>query len=258
MPRHSQRFAQQREVAAVGVDVHQVRIERADAQDVSHGRPPPREATCSGVSGMWRSSSASSPCSAASSASPPGRDDLQADHVVERLALAVGADHLADALDQHVVVEHADRDRLGDVGPAVDLGRDRAPGAAARRRRARGRWRSRPPARPPGTSARLAAAKKPAAVGQQLDRLHRDRDQPDAAREREVGGVGGRAWRPRRPPGARARAAPRAARGRGRARSRRGRPAASASATRPVPAPTSSTPSVASSASSCQSGRSAS
>ena len=35
-------LAQEREVAAVGVDVHQVRIERADAQDVSHGRPPPR------------------------------------------------------------------------------------------------------------------------------------------------------------------------------------------------------------------------
>ena len=34
-------LAQQREVAAVGVDVHQVRIQRADAQAVSHGRPPP-------------------------------------------------------------------------------------------------------------------------------------------------------------------------------------------------------------------------
>ena len=64
---------QQLQVAAVGVDVHQVGIERADAQ-LSHGRPPPRSRRARRVSGMWRSSSASRPCAAASSASSPGVD----------------------------------------------------------------------------------------------------------------------------------------------------------------------------------------
>ena len=137
-------LAQQLEVAAVGVDVHQVRVERADAQDVSHGRSPPAAATCSGVSGMWRSSSASRPCAAASSARPPGVTSAERDQVVGRDPLAVRADARGGrARSGPRSPSTRIGDRLRDVGPAVVWRRGRAAGAAGRRRRARARWRSR-------------------------------------------------------------------------------------------------------------------
>ena len=224
---------EQQQVAAVGVDVHEVGVQRADAQRaLSHGASPPSSRRSRRSAGCARAGSGRRPCAAPSASSVGRVEAVEADDVVLGRALAALVDRLAHAVDRR---RGRPRRARRPAGWRRRSRRPRACRAAAARSwsasKASSASASAAASTPPGARCARAQRRKRAAArrpAEQLDRLHRHEDQREAAAEVEVARVGARRSRRGSPRGALARAR-RAARGRGRARRPRGRGAARSS-----------------------------
>ena len=216
---------EQQQVAAVGVDVHQVRVQRADAQQLRHGGSPPR------CRRSPRSRRTRARCDAAE---PGGRglalelvggQPVEADQVALDGSLARRRDRLAPALEHEPVAIGADRGRLARVHDAVELAdvgqRRRARRRPPRTARAPRRSRSRAPrraqvagARRPGTRARPSGP--PSSWIVCIGTMHSGKRSPRSKSRASATTVVTTWQSPHRL--ASAARAPRAARGRGRAR----------------------------------------
>ena len=152
-PRHSQRRSQQQQVAAVGVDVHQVRVQRADAQRPA--QPPNITTTLptwSSVGGIiarpaGRQAGRRAP-RARAARRRRGRARITSCSAVSS---PVGGDRLAPALEHEAVAVGADRRRLAGVDDAVELAarRGAAPSTPSSTSNSSSRRRSRSRAAPP-------------------------------------------------------------------------------------------------------------
>ncbi len=101
---------EQQQVAAVGVDVHEVGIQRADAQRaLSHGASPPSSPRTRASGGSAAAAAARRPTATASSASSSGSTRSSSIDVVADVVRVPSIAHdLTDAIDRRAVAEVAD------------------------------------------------------------------------------------------------------------------------------------------------------